>query len=182
MMRTYRIAALAALALFGLQADFASSQPSGSSRDEQSLRAYLQQEHRADRADAADTRYSVGWADLNGDGRAEALVQLVGPFWCGTGGCGLDIYTPERNGWRRVADISVTQAPIRVLDTRSHGWRDIGVFVQGGGIIHGYEARLSFNGRSYPDNPTVPPARRVARGTRGHTLIPDNAPGRPLWP
>ncbi len=58
----------------------------------------------------------------------------------------------------RVTNISITRPPIRVLPTVTHGWHDLGVMVAGGGIIPGYEARLRFDGHSYPSNPTVPSA------------------------
>lgn len=65
------------------------------------------------------------------------------------------------SGYRRVTNISITQAPIRVLPTVTHGWHDLGVLVVGGGIIPGYEARLRFDGHSYPSNPSIPPAIRL---------------------
>ena len=37
--------------------------------------------------DLPPTRYLAGTSDLNGDGRPELLVHLVGPMACGTGGC-----------------------------------------------------------------------------------------------
>jgi len=68
-----------------------------------------------------------------------------------------------------------------MLRTKSHGWRDIGVMVQGGGIIQEYEAALRFDGRTYPTNPTVPPATPLAR-TTGKILIAADAEEGPLPP
>jgi hypothetical protein len=102
--------------------------------------------------------YKRADADLNGDGRKEILIYLTGPDDCGSGGCSLVILSPGRHGYRVVLHSAVTRLPISLLPTKSHGWRDIGVTVAGGGITHAYQARLRFDGRRYPANPTVPPA------------------------
>jgi len=56
---------------------------------------------------------------------------------------------------------------------RSHGWRNLIVFVAGGGILPGYYAELRFNGKTYPDNPTIKPAKRISGKPRGAVLIKD---------
>jgi len=167
---------LLALAL-SLVASALAGQPSP---DDQSLRAFLQTRFQEDRANYPDTRYVSAWADLNGDGRAEAFVYLISGAYCGSGGCNLMIFTPEGRSWREVADMSVTNPPIRVLDSRTRGWNDISVFVAGGGS-RGYMALLTFNGTSYPDNPTVAPARRLRSTARSRVLIPDGDRGRALF-
>jgi hypothetical protein len=68
-----------------------------------------------------------------------------------------------------------------VLETTTNGWRDISVRVAGGGIVPGYEAILPFNGKTYPGNPSVAPARR-ARGTSpGKVLIEGDREGTALY-
>ena len=128
------------------------------------------------------TRYAAAFRDLNGDGKPEAIVYLSGNEWCGSGGCNTLIL--ERNGssWRVVTELTITQLPIRVLKNTSNGWRNIGVWVQGGGIQPGYEAELRFNGKSYPKNPSVPPARRLAERVEGEVVVPGSAVGVPLYP
>jgi hypothetical protein len=122
------------------------------------------------------TRYAVGVADLNDDGKPEALIYAMdagsGPEGdlCGSGGCELYVLSLAPEGYRLVTDIALTRLPIRVLPTKAHGWHDLAVFVAGGGIIPGYDARLRFNGRTYPENPTVPPATRL-KGSGGKVLI-----------
>jgi hypothetical protein len=44
--------------------------------------------------------------------------------------------------------------------------------VQGGGIQPGYEAKLSFNGKTYPKNPSVPPAQRLTQQAVGKVVVP----------
>ncbi|SEJ59174.1 hypothetical protein SAMN05518849_11136 [Sphingobium sp. AP50] len=113
------------------------------------------------------TRYRIALPDLNRDGHPEALVYAVASAdgggqanFCGSGGCLLYVLSLTANGYRKVTAITITRPPIRVLPSMSHGWQDISVRVAGGGINPGYEARLRFNGRSYPSNPSMPPATR----------------------
>jgi hypothetical protein len=130
----------------------------------------------------AAARYSLAMADLNSDGSSDALVYVSGDQWCGSGGCHFVALVREERGWREISTLSVTWTPIRLMETRSNGWRDIGVFVRGGGILPGYEALLQFDGRSYPANPTVPPARPAPPEARGTILIPRDTEGLPLFP
>jgi hypothetical protein len=81
------------------------------------------------------------------------------------------ILVPEGDSWRLLTKVSITRPPIRLLRTVSNGWRNIGVWVQGGGIQPGYEAELRFDGKTYPPNPSMPPARPLADKPEGQTLI-----------
>jgi hypothetical protein len=121
-------------------------------------------------ADVKD-RFIAALADLNGDGRPEAIVYLVSDDWCGSGGCTMLILQPDGDSWRLLTEVSITRLPIRLLRTKSNGWRDIGVWVQGGGIQPGYEAELQFDGKTYPQNPSLTPARPLKEKPRGETLI-----------
>jgi hypothetical protein len=102
-----------------------------------------------------EIRYYYNRVDLNADGNFEAIVHLVGPSICGTGGCNTLILQPARGGYRLVSNITVTNTPIIVSAQRTRGWNDLIFYVVGGGITHGYYVALRFNGRAYPDNPTV---------------------------
>ena len=122
------------------------------------------------------TLYSVALVNLNRDNRPEALIYAMstadgGPAnLCGSGGCDLYVLSLPPTGYRQVARVSITRPPIRVLSTIKHGWHDLGVLVAGGGISPSYEARLCFDGHSYPSNPTVPPATRL-KGSAGKQVI-----------
>jgi hypothetical protein len=76
---------------------------------------------------------------------------------CGTGGCSIFLFTPAADGYRLVSQISVARLPIRVSPRNTLGWRNLVVGIGGGGLEAG-NAELKFDGRSYPLNPTVPPA------------------------
>jgi len=118
-----------------------------------------------------EVRYFAGSADLNGDGREETVVYVAGPSVCGTGGCDTLVLESEDNGLRLVTRISVTRPPIVAASASTNGWRDIIVHVSGGGIIPGYDARLRFDGRTYPDTPPVEPAEPIEQPARGTVLI-----------
>jgi hypothetical protein len=132
---------------------------------------------------AEPTRYAAAFTNLSGQGRSEVVVRLSGGGWCGSGGCTTLVLADERGAFKLVSKITITQLPIRVLDTRSHGWRDLGVTVGGGGIQKAFEATLSYDGRTYTANPSALPARPPALRT-GHVLISANSigdvAGRPL--
>jgi putative lipoprotein len=147
------------------------------SRD-QSLHAFLRTTFADARAEWAGTIYVSAFADLNGDGRDEALVSLYSGLFCGSGGCALYIYTPARGSWREVAEITIVNAPVRLLATRHRGWRDLAVHVRGGGALPS-DARLTFDGRTYASNPSMAP--RLRGRAQGRVLIADDAEGRPLF-
>jgi hypothetical protein len=126
------------------------------------------------------TKYSVAWIDLNSNGRREAIVYITGREWCGSGGCTTLVLTRENSDYRVVARIPITRLPIRVLADTSHGWRKIGAWMQGGGIQPGYEAELSFDGRTYHLNPSISPARRLAKKAAGEVVVSSTQEGKPL--
>ena len=93
-----------------------------------------------------------------------ALVYLVGTNWCGSGGCNLLILRPGAAGWEQVGNVSRVSNPVRLLATSTNGLPDIGVTVSGGGGPAPYEAKVAFDGRSYPRFPSDE-ARVGADGT-----------------
>lgn len=162
------------LALLLASPGAAAAQPS---RD-QSLRNFLRVTFAEARANWAGTTYASAFADLNGDGRDEALVSLQSGMFCGSGGCSLYIYTPAGGTWREVAEVTIVNAPVRLLASSRHGWRDLAVQVRGGGALP-REARLTFDGRTYASNPSLAP--RVRGRVPGRVLISDDAGSRPLF-
>src|SRR3954469_6390334 len=89
------------------------------------LHAYLQSTFADARREWPDTTYVAAFADLNGDGRDEALVSPYSGRFCASGGCALYIYTPAGRSWRQVAELTIVNAPVRLLNSRPRGWRDL---------------------------------------------------------
>jgi hypothetical protein len=133
--------------------------------------------------DSRSARFVVAFADHLRDNSSTdpiAIVYLVGENWCGSGGCHTLILAPQGTSWRVVTKISITQPPIMMLRSKSHGWHDVGVWVQGGGIQPGYEAELRFDGKTYPSDPSTPPAIRLKR-PRGEVVISSTENAVPLY-
>ena len=118
-----------------------------------------------------EVRYFLKWFDLNGDGISEAIVHVVGPEVCGTGGCTTHIFVKSGSRCKLVSTIDLSRPLIVASTARSNGWRNLIVFIAGGGILPGYYVELRFNGATYPDNPTVKPAKRINGKPRGTVLI-----------
>jgi hypothetical protein len=148
------------------------------------VKSWLLQYHADNLRDFGSARaaYAVAYVDLSGDGVDEAVVYFESRGGCGTGGCNLYVLSARRGLWRRVSGHTVSRRPIRVLTTAHHGWRDISVWVAGGGTMEAYHAALPFDGSTYPLNPSVPPARRLPRHTQAQVLIGENTALMPLRP
>ena len=144
------------------------------------LQKYLGKPYPAFEQEGA-TRYSSAFVDLNDDGAKEVIVYLSGRGWCGSGGCVMLILSPEAGSYRVITKATVTRLPIRVLGTKSNGWHDLSVEVAGGGIQQGYPAELSFNGKTYPENPTVPPAHPLSEKVQGKTVISESTKDQSLY-
>lgn len=154
----------------------ATSKGEASNPDEESVRKFFQS-----RDNDKSTRYLAVFRDLNGDGIPEAIVYLIGSNWCGSGGCHLFILQRSGGSWKTVTSMTITNPPIRILDRTLNGWHSLGVWVQGGGIQPGYEAELRFSGKTYPRNPSVPPARRAAKNLAGEVVLRSIENPKLLW-
>jgi hypothetical protein len=131
---------------------------------------------------APDTTTRITVASVKtSDGKTdEDIVYVSGQRWCGSGGCTMLILEPTESTFRAIGRVTIVQPPIRLLPSMHGGRPDIGVSVQGGGIQPGYEAVLSFNGKSYPGNPSMPPAQKAAV-VRGKVIIANTEDSVPLY-
>lgn len=165
-----------AVALAGCSADHAASYeqaPAPSVEDQ--VREFLQN-YRVNGAPLGrDARFHLGTADLDGDGRDEALAWIDDRGSCGSGGCSLLVLRRDGNGWREVVRTTVTWPPVLVLESSANGWRDLAVKVAGGGVP-AHNVELSYDGRSYPKNPTAPPARAAEPQMPGRVVIAGDRP------
>jgi hypothetical protein len=173
--------AILAMCLVFVSSDFAQSIHRPQASETGSLEGFLRDclkvpDYGGDRT----TRYSAAWVDLKDNGTYEVIVYYTGQFWCGSGGCRMMVLTPNGTSFRIVSSTIISRLPIRVLSSKSNGWHDISVHVQGGGIQAGYEAKLSFDGEAYPSNPKVPPAHEVVGKVAGKVVVPLSVEGMPL--
>lgn len=143
------------------------------------LEAFLKRYVDDHRVARDQTRYAAAFVHLNKGGSRQVVVYLSGDAWCGSGGCTTLVLTKPGSDFQVISKITISNLPIRVLDSVSHGWRELSVVVEGGGIQPGYEAALPFDGARYASNPSVPPAKRMSR-RQGRVLIPEGDMGRPL--
>ncbi len=93
-------------------------------------------------------RYLYGRVDLDGDGKEEVLVYLLGSFFCGSGGCTMMLFTEDENGHRLVNNFPITRTPVIVSPNRTEGWNDLWRVEYGGGASPGY-VRHAFDGTKY---------------------------------
>lgn len=126
-------------------------------------------------------RYSATFVHLKGDRSWQVIVHLSTPGYCGSGGCTTLILDATGDTFRLISKIPVTRLPILVMPSTSNGWKDIQVVVGGGGIPR-QKSTLSFDGKSYPENPTVPPARLMDTDvTSGKVILPADAKQIPIF-
>ena len=120
----------------------------------------------------ADARYFAGEISLNGDSTLETLVYVVGAKACGTGGCPTLVFTSRDGHHVLVSTISPTHPPIGAATSGSAGWRNLVVRIAGGGIKPA-DVELMFDGKHYPENPTLAtPVVRPAKPGDATVVIP----------
>lgn len=139
---------------------------------ESDLRVWLAEWVAAQGGQPGDLTYESASVDLNADGVDEEIIFLEGPYWCGSGGCNALVLQTNGMGYDLVGQFSVTNVPIGLLATVSHGWRDLFVHVGGGGMPAGVVA-MRFDGTAYPSNPTVD-GDPLDAGFKGKVLIADD--------
>jgi hypothetical protein len=146
------------------------------------LKAYLRDYLSLGGKVAPDTTTRITAISVRSDnGKTEEnIVYVSGQRWCGSGGCTMLILEPSGSFFKVLGKVTIVQLPITLLHSMSHGHPDIGVLVQGGGILPGYEAVLSFDGKSYPNNPFMPPAQKVT-AVRGKVIIATTENSLPLY-
>ena len=113
-----------------------------------------------------EIRYHYNKVDLNGDGQLDAVVSILNQMSCGTGGCPMLIFRGNGGNYQLLTEMSVSRPPLIVLSTKTNGWNDLVMFVSGGGI-EPYYSLLKFDGKIYPENPTVEPQIPKRRKVKG---------------
>lgn len=104
--------------------------------------------------------------DLNGDGRADAIVLLQGTYWCGSGGCTMLVFRGTPGGFASVSRSTITYEPIRVLSAKANGWKTLVVYSKGKGAVV-----MRFNGTRYPLNPSLQPKATRAEVASAQVIL-----------
>lgn len=97
-----------------------------------------------------ESRYVYSRIDLNDDGQDEVLAYLLGPYFCGTGGCNLLLLRSTGDGYALVNSFPTTSTPVIIAAEKSNGWNDIWRYRTGGGAPANYIANR-FDGKAYVD-------------------------------
>ncbi len=100
--------------------------------------------------------FDVGAADLNGDGRPEALVLFTGDDWCSPTGCSLVIFQPQEFGYRPVSHVVSVRPPVLLPPAQGGIWRDL-IVRTGGGAAPERTVRLAFSSKGYAANALIQP-------------------------
>lgn len=127
------------------------------------------------------TRFTVAQARLVQNAKPNLVIYVFGQTWCGSGGCTMLVLEPRGGSYKVIGRTTIVQLPIRILHSATNGHRDLGVWVQGGGIKPGYEAMIQFQGNAYSNNPSVPPARKLKSNSEGEILVRRGTRGQPLY-
>ncbi len=128
----------------------------------------------------SEATYVYGRFDINQDGRPETFAYLMGPFFCGTGGCNLLLFSQSDDGYRLINNFPTSRLPVIVSPITNAGWHDLVQRKSGGGVPPSY-VRYVFNGQTY-----VEQERLAAEPTPEGTLLLDGdysySSGFPLAP
>jgi hypothetical protein len=169
------------LILAGATAVSQGQETSVSSHPSEPLKAYLRDYLSLGGKVPPDTTTRITTVKVKANnGKTEDVVYILGQRWCGSGGCTLLVLEPTESSFNVLGRVTIVQLPVRLLSSMQNGHPDIGVTVQGGGVLAGYEAVLSFNGKSYPRNPSLPPARK-ATAVQGKVIIANTQESVPLY-
>ena len=125
-------------------------------------------------------RYVYSRIDLNGDGRDEVFVYMLGSIFCGTGGCNLMLFTDTGNGLSLVNNFPISRTPVIVSADRTGGWSNIIRVESGGGAPRSYVTHV-FDGERYVEHQRTA-AETPPAGTRCLTGDVSYDNGVPLDP
>lgn len=126
---------------------------------EQLVRTTLQQKFKDDLSknliDSFSKRFIFFRYDLNNDNNKEIFVGLTGPYFCGSGGCSIELLNADGTV---INSFTVTDYPVIVASSVTNGWKDL--ILESNGKYH----LIKFDGSHYPSNPSVAPALKEIPG------------------
>jgi hypothetical protein len=112
--------------------------------------------------DPASYKFEFALVDLNGDDIPDAIVLFKGPENCGSGGCTLEIFRGNKEGFEFISGSTISREPIKILAEKRFGWHSFTVLVSAGGATT-CNALMRFSGQKYPLNPSVAPCATPAQ-------------------
>ena len=92
------------------------------------------------------------------------------------------VLTREGSSYKLISSIPATRLPIRVLETKSHGWQDLSVMIQGGGILRAYEELVRFDGERYAKTSSDSPESQPRLKRKGKAVLSLKNKEEPLFP
>ncbi len=113
-------------------------------------------------------KYIYRRIDLDKDGQDEVVVYLLGPFFCGTGGCNLVILKATDGVYKVMANLPTTQLPLIASPDPYLSWIDLYTRKSGGGAASRF-VKYSYERGAYRQKGVVPSAGTV----HGHVVLPD---------
>ncbi|THD65859.1 hypothetical protein E7Z59_14865 [Robertkochia marina] len=95
-----------------------------------------------------DRSFRMYALNMDQDTHEEVFVLFSSPYFCGSAGCNLLLLDDDL---RVITRFTVTRPPISIEPTYTNDWRDISIYSE-----DSWRA-MTFNGQSYPSNPSVAP-------------------------
>ena len=92
------------------------------------------------------------------------------------------VLTQEGTSYKVITRIPAVRLPIRVLEAKSHGWHDLSVWIQGGGIMRGYEEAIKFDGKNYTEESPEAAEERLVPQMKGKIILSLKDKEVPLYP
>jgi hypothetical protein len=98
-------------------------------------------------------RFIYDKVDLNGDGESEYLIGLMGPDFCGTGGCTMLVLNNEL---KTISKMTLVEYPIYIgsdsPEEKTNRYHNIYLRTRKVGFV-----KIVWDGKSYPSNPSMQP-------------------------
>lgn len=149
-----------------------SYQVSESARDPK-LEEAITQVLRYNKETDGSIRYYYNRIDLNEDKKPETFVYLLGTYVSGSGGSTALIFEDDEDEYKLISKITLVRNPIIVSHSKTNGFRDLIMYVSGGGIKPFY-SQIKFDGSKYPSNPSVQPQVKSGTIVKGKAIIADD--------
>lgn len=104
------------------------------------------------------SRFQYVRTDLDADGLRDALVLMNAPYgtWCDLYGCTLYVMKARADGFDYISQIRPVRTPLLISDTRTQGWRDLVLRIDGR-WSQTHDVALRFDGAAYPSAPEAQP-------------------------